>query len=98
MEQFKHLCSQAFTARRWKKLAFVSHKSYYKTQPLEAALEAAFDSEALLFGGTSQEERSNIKVAVTSTLATEDRPVILTNYNVAGQDNREFPISPWPAP
>lgn len=94
MEQFKHLCSQAFTARPLKTLALVSHKSLYKTQPLEAALESAFDPESLLFGGPSQDERSHIKVAVTATSAAENRPVIITNYNRAGPDrDRELSAS-----
>lgn len=91
MTQFKNLVSEAFTARPLKRLALVSHKSYYKTKPLEAAFSLAFDPDALLFGGTSQEERSQINVAVTSTAAAENRPVVMTNYNTAGpgRDNRE---------
>lgn len=100
IKQFKQLCAQAFTPRPLKRLALVSHKSYYKTKPLEAALETAFDPDALLFGGTSQEKRSNIKVAVTSTAAIDNRPVILTNYNTGPEwqnDNREFALPSWPA-
>ena len=80
------LCSPAFSARPLKRAALVSHNSLYKTKPLEAALQEAFDPDALLFGGVAQGEQSSIKVAVTSTSAAENRPVILANYNTAGLD------------
>lgn len=92
MMRFRDLCAQAFSPRPFKRLALISHKSLYKTTPLETALEGAFGSHGLLFGGRSDDQRGDIKVAVTSTSAVENRPVILTNYNVAGpeRDNRQF--------
>lgn len=91
LDHFKRLCCEAFTARPLKKLALVSHKSYYKSTPLEAALQGAFGSNALLFGGASGRETGQIKVAVTATSAVENQPVVITNYNSAKaeRDNRE---------
>ncbi|KAK3379099.1 hypothetical protein B0T24DRAFT_716735 [Lasiosphaeria ovina] len=88
---FKKLCKEAFTARPLKRLALVSHKSYYKSTPFELALKATFDDQSLLFGGSSSELRTPIKVAVTSTAATENRPVILTNYNSSGVKREKLP-------
>jgi len=91
LEHFKGLCSEAFTARPLKTLALVSHKSYYKSTPLEAALQKAFGTDTLLFGGASCREKRQIKVAVTATSAIENQPVVITNYNSAEaeRDNRE---------
>ncbi|KAK4185147.1 hypothetical protein QBC35DRAFT_538384 [Podospora australis] len=83
MQHFKEVTTQAFTPRKWKKLAFLGHKSQYRTQPLESALKSAFGDRDILFGGASSEERSQIQVAVTSTLAAQNQPVILTNYSHA---------------
>ncbi|KAK3389280.1 hypothetical protein B0H63DRAFT_537088 [Podospora didyma] len=88
---FKKLCKEAFTARPLKRLALVSHKSYYKSTPFEAALQSVFDEHALLFGGPSTDDKGSIRVAVTSTAATENRPVILTNYNSSGSKRENLP-------
>ncbi|KAK4217215.1 hypothetical protein QBC37DRAFT_438226 [Rhypophila decipiens] len=85
MTKFKQLSTKAFSQRPLKHIALVSHKSYHKTKPLEEALKLAFDKDSALFGGQFQAhgEKSDIKVAVTSTSAVENRPVIMTNYNTA---------------
>lgn len=81
---FKDLAKQAFSERPMKRLALISHKSYYKTRPLENALSSAFDSASLLYGGPNQ-NATGIRVAVTSTSASENHPVILSNYNTEGE-------------
>ncbi|KAK0724572.1 hypothetical protein B0H67DRAFT_657154, partial [Lasiosphaeris hirsuta] len=91
LDQFKRLCSDAFTARPLKRLALVSHKSYYKSTPLEAAFQSAFGSDALLSGGTSCRRIGQTRVAVTATSATENRPVIITNYNTAKAERDNLP-------
>ncbi|KAM7198241.1 hypothetical protein V8F20_006268 [Naviculisporaceae sp. PSN 640] len=88
IRKFKQLSAQAFTERQssvLKYAAMVHHKSLYKTKPLEEALKEAFDADTALFGGQFQSsgEISDIKVAVTSTTAAENHPVIMTNYNIA---------------
>lgn len=59
-------------------------QSYYKSKPLEEALKLAF-GESLLFGGPTSKSSTAIRVAVTSTSADENRPVILSNYNTGGE-------------
>lgn len=88
---FKKLSVKAFSERPFKQVALLTHKSYFKTKPLEEALKLAFDENSVLFGGQFQSygEKSDIKVAVTSTSGVENRPVIMTNYNTAmvGREN-----------
>jgi hypothetical protein len=84
-EHFKTICRQAFTSRGFKALSLVSNKSRYKTKPLERALQTSFDDYSPLYGGTRPERSSAIRVAVTSTLASEDRPVVISNYNTEGE-------------
>lgn len=67
-----------------KRLALISHKSYYKTKPLEDALRSTFDSTSLLYGGPSH-DATGPRVAVTSTSANENHPVILSNYNTGSE-------------
>lgn len=81
---FKELSKQAFSERPMKHLALISHKSYYKTRPLEDALKSAFDSTSLLYGGPNH-DATGIRVAVTSTSANENYPVILSNYNTGSE-------------
>lgn len=90
IQRFKELCPQAFTGRSYpafKHFELLAHKSWYKTKPLESALKSAF-GDKLLFGGPTSDGPTNIRVAVTSTTASENRPVILTNYNTR-EDERE---------
>jgi hypothetical protein len=95
MGRFKNLCNQAFTSRTLGRLGpYIGQKSQYKTKPLEAALQAAFGQDTLLFGGSSQERLTNIKVAITSTTPVENRPVILTNYNTTVPDRNECECPP----
>ncbi|KAF4461479.1 hypothetical protein FALBO_11730 [Fusarium albosuccineum] len=85
IKHFKDLCGDAFTSRPLKTLAVVSHRSFYKTKPLERALQSAFNEHSPLYGGFKSGSSTAIRVAVTSTLATENRPVILSNYNTEGE-------------
>jgi hypothetical protein len=95
MRQFKNLCNQAFTSRTLGRVgSFIGQKSRYKTKPLEAALQAAFGQDTLLFGGSSREQLIDIKVAITSTTPAENRPVIVTNYNTTGPDRNECKCPP----
>lgn len=56
--------------------------SKYKTKPLEAVLKATFSaSDQPLFGGKQDHCHSPVKVAVTSTTATDVKALLLTNYN-----------------
>ncbi|KAI9849895.1 MAG: hypothetical protein M1837_000109 [Sclerophora amabilis] len=70
--KFTKLCSEAFTPREMhgipglEQLATLSHKSKYKTRPLEEALKESFHEDKL-FGGTSENNRYLRKVAVTSS-------------------------------
>ncbi|KAM7215074.1 hypothetical protein V8F06_009528 [Rhypophila decipiens] len=94
--KFKQLSTKAFSQRPLKHFALLSHKSYHKTKPLEEALKLAFDKDSALFGGQFQAhgEKSDMKVAVTSTSAVENRPVIMTNYNTAmfGRENYPYQL------
>lgn len=80
---FRDLATQAFSERPVKPLALINHKSYYKTRPLESALVSAFDSVSPLYGDPSH-NATGVRVAVTSTSASENQPVILSNYNTGG--------------
>lgn len=80
---FKDLCQQSFAKRvprLFRPLAAVKGKSLYKSKPLESALRSAFGENTLLYGG-SEAECSTIRVAVTTTLAMDYEPAILSNYN-----------------
>ncbi|KAK0721616.1 hypothetical protein B0T26DRAFT_800576 [Lasiosphaeria miniovina] len=88
IDLFKNLCKQGFTrraARPFRALSFLNHKSYYRTQPLEDALKSVFEEECLLYGGSRPETSTSVKVAVTSTSASYNRPVVLSNYNAQGK-------------
>ena len=85
---FKNLCKQAFTrrsARPLRALSFLNHKSYYRTKPLEEALKSVFEEKSTLYGGSSPETSTSIKVAVTSTSASNNQTVLLSNYNAQGK-------------
>lgn len=84
-EQFKSLCKQAFTSRLPKAFAAVSRKSQYRTKPLEKGLRSAFDQHSFLYGGSRPDHSTSIRVAVTSTLASENRPAVLSNYNTESE-------------
>lgn len=95
MQRFKELCPSAFTRRSYpafKHIELLAHKSWYKTKPLESALQSAFGEE-LLFGGPTSDGSTDIRVAVTSTTASEFRPVILTNYNTREDDRDSGKLS-----
>ncbi len=84
--KFTSLCGDAFTPRELLKvpllgkLSTVNHRSMYKTQPFEKALQEAFEDRPL-FGGLNSQEGHMIKVAVTSTTLMDQQPVVLANYN-----------------
>lgn len=90
IQRFKDLCPRAFTSRSYpifKHWELMAHKSWYRTKTLESALQSEFGDKPL-FGGPA----SDIRVAVTSATASENQPVILTNYNTRGgeRDSRKF--------
>lgn len=86
INKFKELCSQAFTPREldgvWglNKLVMLHHGSKYKTKPFESVLKESFE-DRLLFGGPNERGEVLTKVAVTSTTAIQQHPVVLANYN-----------------
>ncbi|KAL6861937.1 hypothetical protein J3F83DRAFT_746226 [Trichoderma novae-zelandiae] len=85
---FKNLCQQAFTPRGpsfLKPLAIAGYKSYYRTKPLEAALQSAFDDNTWLYGDQKLASPASIRVAVTATVASDGRPTILSNYNTEAE-------------
>lgn len=84
MTQFKAFCKQAFTKRApriFKTFTAISGKGIYKSKTIESALQSAFDKNSLLYGRALQKSTTPIRVAVTTTLAEEDRAAILSNYN-----------------
>ncbi|KAH6886261.1 hypothetical protein B0T10DRAFT_576010 [Thelonectria olida] len=86
--RFENLCKDAFTSRgppALRALTIVSRISLYKTKPLEDALQSAFGTHGSLYGNFRSESSMDIRVAVTSTHATEKRPVVLSNYNTQGR-------------
>jgi hypothetical protein len=86
INKFLGLCSDAFTPRELLhvpilgKLSTVNHRSMYKTRPFEKALQSCFEDRPL-FGGLNSQEGHMIKVAVTSTSLTDQKPIVLANYN-----------------
>lgn len=73
----------------------MSHKSLYKTKPLEDALKSAFGSDGLLYGKATPDSSMDIRVAVMSTHAIEKRSVVLSNYNTEGRrDDCEYSCIP----
>ncbi|CAM1500480.1 Fc.00g096420.m01.CDS01 [Cosmosporella sp. VM-42] len=89
-DRFRSLCKDAFTRRSAiKVLSAAAYKSVYKTKTIESALKSAFDNHSLLYGGYTPENAAEheIRVAVTSSYASELRPVVLSNYNTGGERN-----------
>ncbi|VTO87220.1 unnamed protein product [Fusarium graminearum] len=89
-DHFRSLCKQAFTPRLVKQLSAVSMRSQYKTKPLEKGLKSAFGQHSYLYGGSKPDHSTSIRVAVTATLASENRPAVLSNYNTES-DNDSMP-------
>ncbi|OBS23194.1 hypothetical protein FPOA_03748 [Fusarium poae] len=89
-DHFRSLCKQAFSPRLVKQLSVVSMRSQYKTKPLEKALKSAFDQHSYLYGGPKPDHSTSIRVAVIATLATENRPAVLANYNTEN-DHESMP-------
>lgn len=94
IEEFKSLCSQAFTQRKFTDLPGLGflvenyYHSKYETQPLQAALIHAFGEEQYLFGGQRSDAANlDIKVAVTATSAAGSA-VVLANYHRLSSDKR----------
>lgn len=83
IDQFRDLCTEAFTRRKGGILVESFHHSKYQTSTLESALQKAFSSDRLLFGGGFQPTFSipTVKVAVTSFSLVENRTAVLSNYN-----------------
>ncbi|KAH7192830.1 uncharacterized protein B0J16DRAFT_394837 [Fusarium flagelliforme] len=84
-DHFKSLCKQAFTPKLPKAFAAVTMRSQYKTKVLEKGLRSAFDQHSFLYGGSRPDHSTSIRVAVTSTLASENRPAVLSNYNTESE-------------
>ena len=68
-----HLCAQLIC------------KSLFKSEGIDRALCAAFDSRTLLFGPPTTEEPEVNKIGVIATGDEEEQPVLLANYNREGQ-------------
>ena len=78
IDQFHHLSDKAFTPR----LPGMRFGRRYRTRPFEKALQEAFGDADLLFGGAYGDPASYfVRVAITATTDTGDKPVIFTNYN-----------------
>jgi len=61
-------------------VAFVHHRSIYKTRPFVAALKEAF-GDGRLFGGHAHSSSYQTKVAVTSVSDSGQNAVLISNYN-----------------
>lgn len=89
IDHFENLCTKAFTPREFhgipglEQLSAINHNySKYKSKPFEGVLKASFSaSDQPLFGGKQDHCHSSVKVAVTSTTATDVKALLLTNYN-----------------
>ncbi|UKZ79100.1 hypothetical protein TrVFT333_006850 [Trichoderma virens FT-333] len=82
--QFKGLCKQAFTkraSRLFNTFTAITGKGLYKSKAIESALRSAFGYNSLLYGRALHTRSTSIRVAVTTTLAREDRAAVLSNYN-----------------
>lgn len=62
-------------------------RSQYKTKPLEKGLKSAFGQHSYLYGGSKPDHSTSIRVAVTATLASENRPAVLSNYNTESDND-----------
>ncbi|UKZ53308.1 hypothetical protein TrVGV298_007100 [Trichoderma virens] len=82
--QFKGLCKQAFTKRAprlFNTFTAITGKGLYRSKAIESALRSAFGNNSLLYGRALHTRSTSIRVAVTTTLAREDRAAVLSNYN-----------------
>jgi hypothetical protein len=83
---FKKLCRKAFVPRELigtpllEHLSLLNHGSMYKTKPFETLLQETFSNQPL-FGGSTETTEMATKVAITTTSALEQHPVVLANYN-----------------
>ena len=87
IEQFEKLCDTAFTPRELHgvpglELLAAMHHSYsrYKSKPFESILKDSFSKQSL-FGGQQAHLQPPVKVAVTSTIATGQKAILLANYS-----------------
>ncbi|KAL7957432.1 acyl transferase/acyl hydrolase/lysophospholipase [Trichoderma compactum] len=93
--RFKALCQKSFvkrgvikhapvqiTPRFLKSLFVMSGKSIYRSEPFEKALREVFDESSSLYTRPRPGNSVATRVAVTTTLAGEDKAAILTNYNI----------------
>lgn len=95
LSRFKALCKNSFVkrgiikyapvqniARFLKSLFVMSGKSIYRSKPFEKALREVFDENSFLYDRPQPRTSVATRVAVTTTLAGEDKAAILTNYNI----------------
>ncbi|UKZ82727.1 hypothetical protein TrVFT333_010523 [Trichoderma virens FT-333] len=95
LSRFKTLCEKSFIkrgaikhapikniARLLKTLYIMSGNSIYKSKPFSKALWEVFGENALLYHPPQTGSSVATRVAVTTTLAREDKAAILSNYNV----------------
>ncbi|KAL6689739.1 acyl transferase/acyl hydrolase/lysophospholipase [Trichoderma pleuroticola] len=95
---FKDFCKHAFTKRAprvFNALNIMRGKGVYKSKTLESALESVFDSNSVLYDGMRHTKKRSIRVAVTTTLARDDRAAVLSNYNTERRsESRKYLYSP----
>ncbi|KAL6812923.1 acyl transferase/acyl hydrolase/lysophospholipase [Trichoderma sp. SZMC 28013] len=95
LSRFKALCQKFFVkrgvikhapvqniARFLKSLFVMSGKSIYRSKPFEKALREVFDENSSLYNRPQPGNSVATRVAVTTTLARDDKAAILTNYNI----------------
>lgn len=84
---FTSLCQSAFTerefARVWglEQMATLNHGSKWRTRPLHQALGQTLGYEKLFGGVKDRSPGYPVKVAVTSTSGTGQRPLVIANYS-----------------
>lgn len=112
LSRFKALCQKFFVkrgvikhapvqniARFLKSLFVMSGKSIYRSKPFEKALREVFDENSSLYNRPQPGNSVATRVAVTTTLARDDKAAILTNYNIerkSAKCKRNFCHYPWP--
>jgi len=78
IEHFYNVSDKAFTPR----IPGLRFGRKYRTRPFEKVLQEILGEESLLFGGDHGDFPNYfIRVAITATTDTGDKPVIFTNYN-----------------
>jgi hypothetical protein len=90
-KNLEDLIFKAFAARELngypilESISTLKHKGKFKTKYFVGGLKNFF-GDAQLFGGISDHDRYQRKVAVVSTTEAGQKPVIMTNYNRPSPD------------